>query len=434
MQVQQKLRSREKLFFKQCPNPKVRAENCNLALGVELRIHKARLQESARFDKPLTSLPAVPSLPSLTGKAIGLLETRFAIGENCDMETDSEKLVTVGFDEDISGNAREKKKPSWKTTKKPNRATQRYQRYKTVIDLAVGRSRFELDDIKSEFANENPGFITRIVNELEKKGWIVAEATPESKTKAYRWNSSRSFSVSKWLDDKLFGTQLKGSPEQERPREKLLSKGAEHLATSELIAILIRCGLPGESAVVGGQNVSKAFDGRLEDLPSAGRAELKDISRSVGMMAYCQIMAGVELGRRVAALSDKKITNKIGSSGEAIQFCQAHFARLIVEGKQEEFHIITLDTKNQVIDTHCITVGTLDASLVHPREVFRAAIKDAASSIILVHNHPSGDPTPSREDIAVTQRLTESGKMIGIDVLDHVVLGRSGPISIQETI
>ena len=107
---------------------------------------------------------------------------------------------------------------------------------------------------------------------------------------------------------------------------------------------------------------------------------------------------------------------------------------MIVEGKQEEFHIVTLDTKNQVLDTHCITVGTLDASLVHPREVFRAAIKDAASSIILVHNHPSGDPTPSREDIAVTQRLTESGKTLGIDVLDHVVLGRSGSVSIQETI
>ena len=370
------------------------------------------------------------------------------------METDSKKLVVVNSGLDSPDNSPPKKKsqrkPKQKAKKKPkpNPAKQRYQRYKTVIDLAVGRSKFELDEIKSEFADENPGFITRIVNELEQKGWIVAEAIPESepkpesesktkakkKPKAYRWNSTRSFSVSKWLDEKLFGTQLKESPEQERPREKLLAKGAQHLATSELIAILIRCGLPGESAIVGGQNVSKAFDGRLEDLPLAGRAELKDISRSVGMMAYCQIMAGVELGRRVAALSDKKITSKICSSGEAIQFCEFHFARLIVEGKQEEFHIVTLDTKNQVIDTHCITVGTLDASLVHPREVFRAAIKDAASSIILVHNHPSGDATPSREDIAVTQRLTESGKTLGIDVLDHVVLGRSGSVSIQETI
>lgn len=335
-------------------------------------------------------------------------------------------------------NAKSKVKPKPKAVAKPKakrkkqNSSQRYHRYKQVIDTAVDRSQFELSEIKAAFPEENPGFITRIVHQLENKGWIVSEAVPDSKTKAYRWNASRAFSVSKWLDEELFGTQIKQSPEQERPREKLLSNGAENLATSELIAILIRSGLPGESAVTGGQKVSKAFDGRLEDLPSAGRAELKDVSRSVGTMAYCQIMAGVELGRRVAALSDKKITSKICSSGDAIQFCESHFARLIASGKQEEFHIVTLDTKNQVIDTHCITVGTLDASLVHPREVFRAAIKDSASSILLVHNHPSGDPTPSREDFAVTNRLTESGKMIGIDVLDHVVIGRTGSVSIQE--
>ena len=319
-----------------------------------------------------------------------------------------------------------------KTKKQKQSSSQRYRRYKKVIDTAVDRSQFDLSEIKAAFPDEYPGFITRIVHQLEKKGWIVAEAVPDSKTKAYRWNSSREFSVSKWLDDKLFGHQIKESPEQERPREKLLAKGAEHLATSELVAILIRSGLPGESAVEGGQKVAKAFDGRLEDLPLAGRAELKDVSRSVGTLAYCQIMAGVELGRRVAALSDKKITSKICSSGDAIQFCETHFSRLIASGKQEEFHIVTLDIKNQVIDTHCITVGTLDASLVHPREVFRAAIKDSASSVILVHNHPSGDPTPSKEDFAVTNRLTESGKLIGIDVLDHVVVGRAGSVSIQE--
>ena len=93
---------------------------------------------------------------------------------------------------------------------------------------------------------------------------------------------------------------------------------------------------------------------------------------------------------------------------------------------------MTLDTKNQVIDTHQITVGTLDASLVHPREVFRPAIKDAASSIILLHNHPSGDPTPSPEDHAVTRRLESSGKTLGIDVLDHIVLGRNSAVSIRE--
>jgi len=136
-----------------------------------------------------------------------------------------------------------------KAKKKKQNSSQRYHRYKQVIDTAVDRSQFELSEIKAAFPDENPGFITRIVHQLENNGWIVSEAVPDSKAKAYRWNSSRKFSVSKWLDEKLFGTQIKQSPEQERPREKLLANGAENLATSELIAILIRSGLPGESAV-----------------------------------------------------------------------------------------------------------------------------------------------------------------------------------------
>jgi DNA repair protein RadC len=314
--------------------------------------------------------------------------------------------------------------------KRSSASSQRYSRYKAVIEFASLQPRFELVDIKHACCSENPGFVTRIVNELEQHGWIVRES---SDSKSYAWNPGRKFSVNRWLDEKLFGTQIKESPEQERPRERLLSSGVENLTSSELIAILIRSGRPGESAVMAGQKIAKSFDGRLEDLPAAGRAELKEISCAVEKTAYCQIMAGIELGRRVAARSDDQLTVKISSSSDAIEFCQRFFARLISDAKQEEFHIVTLDTKNQVIDTHQVTVGTLDASLVHPREVFRPAIKDAASSVILVHNHPSGDPTPSREDIAVTTRLTESGKLIGIDVLDHIVLGRGSSVSIQES-
>lgn len=316
-------------------------------------------------------------------------------------------------------------------TVKLSASEQRYQRYKRIIDQAIAQPQFELERLKSQCEPEKPAFITKVVRELEQHGWVVRETAPSL---TYRWNSGKEFSASKWLDEKLFGSQIKESPEQDRPRERLLSKGVEHLTHAELIAILVRSGRPGESAVTAGQKLAKAFDGRLESLPQAGRAELKSISCAIEKTAYCQIMAGIELGRRVAALSDEKITVKISSSSEAIQFCQRHFARLISDRKQEEFHIVTLDTKNQVIDTHQITVGTLDASLVHPREVFRAAIKDAASSILLVHNHPSGDPTPSREDIAVTNRLTECGKTLGIDVLDHIVLGRKYSISIQETV
>lgn len=308
----------------------------------------------------------------------------------------------------------------------------RYQRYKKIVENVVIQSRFEIEEIKAACLSERPGFVTKVIHELEQNGWLIRE---NSKATVYRWNSGRGkFLPNKWLDEVIFGTQIKVAPEQERPRERLLSQGAENLRTSELIAILIRAGRPGESAVIGGEKVARNFDGRLEELPYAGRAELKEISKAVEKTAFCQIMAGIELGRRIAALTCEKNPVKISSSNEAIAFCQRHFDRLAFHAKQEEFHIVTLDTKNQIVDTHQITVGTLDASLVHPREVFRAAIKDAASSIILVHNHPSGDPTPSQEDIAVTNRLTECGKTLGISVLDHIVLGNPDAISIREQI
>ena len=304
----------------------------------------------------------------------------------------------------------------------------RYARYKSVIDCVCRRDRFLLTDIKTACYPEKPGFVTRLINDLVNSGWVIQKADGG---KDYRWNPSRTFSPVRWIDEKIFGSQIKASPLAGRPRERLLDQGAELLSNSELIAILIRSGRPGESAVIAGQKIAKEFEGRLEDLPGAGRGELKSISCAVEKTAYCQVMAGIELGRRVAALSDDKISVRINSSSDAIAFCERFFQRLIIDGKQEEFHLVTLDTKNQVIDSHQITVGTLDASLVHPREVFRAAIKDAASSVILVHNHPSGDPTPSQQDLAVTQRLTESGELIGIEVLDHIVLGKDGSISIQ---
>ena len=222
------------------------------------------------------------------------------------------------------------------------------------------------------------------------------------------------------------------SPPQDRPRERLLKLGAENLRLAELLAILVRSGRPGESALQSGEKLAAEFHGCLERLPDAATGELKQLSPAVAKTAYCQIMAGIELGRRVAeAKYTQGVPFKISGSESAKKYCEQRFARLVMDGSREEFHVVCLDTKNQVIDTHQISVGTLDASLVHPREVFRPAIKDSAASVILVHNHPSGDPTPSREDIQVTDRLTESGKLLGIDVLDHIVLGRENAISIR---
>ncbi len=304
----------------------------------------------------------------------------------------------------------------------------RYQRYLPLIEYLHSQREFAVSEFKERWPDEKPAFLTRIVNQLSQEGWLIQEYHDGS----WAWNQQRGeFSVSTWLDQKLYGNQVKASPEQDRPRERLLAVGAESLKTSELIAILVRSGLPGESAVMAGEKVARAFQHKLESLPAAGRGELNAISRAIVSTAYCQIKAGIELGRRVASASDEKVLTKITGSDDAIKYCLRRFARLASDQKQEEFHIVTLDTKNQVIDSHQITVGTLDASLVHPREVFRAAIRDAAASIILVHNHPSGDPTPSKADIQVTDRLSESGKLLGIDVLDHIVLGKETAISIR---
>jgi DNA repair protein RadC len=318
----------------------------------------------------------------------------------------------------------------------PSAVVQRYQRYKAVISYVSAQSTIDLQQSKEACQPEQPGFVTKVIRELEKSGWLVAEnasGISASDSRSFRWNQSRGqFKAEKWLDEKIFGSQILNSPSEERPRERLLQYGASQLGTSELLAILIRSGRPGESAVDAGAKLARQFQDRLGDLPSAGRGELKEISGAVEVTAYCQIMAGIELGRRVAMAMVNRAVTRIGSSSDAIAFCEQKFSRLISDARQEEFHIVTLDTKHQVLDTHRITVGTLDASLVHPREVFRRAIKDAASAIILVHNHPSGDPTPSREDLAVTKRMNEAGELMGIRVIDHIVLGAFRSVSIRE--
>lgn len=171
----------------------------------------------------------------------------------------------------------------------------------------------------------------------------------------------------------------------------------------------------------------------LKKLSEAGAAEIQAICKGMTDDAVNRLMAGMEIGLRIAELSSAyEPGTRITNPATAIRFCLQQFSRLARDGKQEEFWMVSLNTKNVPIDCHQITVGTLRNSLVHPREVFRPAIRDAANCIIVVHNHPSGDPTPSDQDISVTERLEQTAEVVGIPLIDHIVVAGDKALSIQE--
>jgi DNA repair protein RadC len=314
----------------------------------------------------------------------------------------------------------------------PENLEQRRLRLQRVLEPICDRNEFTSQDIQLVCHEMTPQFVTQILNQLAQEGILQCEALGPKRF--FRWQQARdSFVPHAWINRQLT-TQLTAAPAEDRPRERLLSLGADKLRTAELIAILIRTGRKGESALMAGEKVATHFASDIGRMRDASPTELREVSTVVSSGVYCQIMAGIELGRRVTEALERNESppEKIDSTATAIDYCQRKFRRLAIDRQQEEFHIVTLDTKLFPIATHQITVGTLDASLVHPREVFRPAIRDAASAIILVHNHPSGDSTPSREDIAVTERLRKSAEIIGIRVLDHIVVGSDNCTSIAE--
>lgn len=310
----------------------------------------------------------------------------------------------------------------------------RRQRLKSVIEPLTTLDDFSSSEAKQVCSESPPSYVTRTIGDLVRDG--VLKECIVNETRRFRWATGKvHFQACEWIDRQIHGIQVKQTPVQQRPRERLLRDGVKSLSDADLLAILIRIGVPKESAVVGAQKIANRFSTRLHELPRSSPAEMKQMSPAVTRSSYAQIMAGIELGRRIARLESLQCDEgiRITSTKEAIAFCGQEFARLAADGVQEEFHIVTLDTKHKPISTHCVTVGTLDASLVHPREVFRPAIRDAASAMLLVHNHPSGDPTPSREDRQVTDQLTEAGKLLGIQVLDHVIVARQHCVSIRES-
>lgn len=223
-------------------------------------------------------------------------------------------------------------------------------------------------------------------------------------------------------------------PLSERPRERLKKLGAHALSIHELLAIILGSGTQGQSVIVTANELLLHF----KNLKSLSGATLEDLKRikGLGNARASQIQACFELARRVKQHEEEDIklenenlkTPSITSPDEIAKLIRSHIA----EYKKEHFILVSFDTRNRVIEVDKVSVGTLTASLVHPREVFKDAIRRHAASIIVAHNHPSGDTEPSEEDIKITKRLSEAGRIMGIELLDHIIITNNHYYSFKE--
>jgi DNA repair protein RadC len=213
--------------------------------------------------------------------------------------------------------------------------------------------------------------------------------------------------------------------ESERPRERLASIGAQALSAAELLAILLRVGAPVENAVQVGQALLQRFGG-LAGLHRASYVQVCD-QRGVGPAKAAQIKAAIELGRRLT-LEAPTERQTIHSPGDAADLVKYEMSAL----EQEHLRVILLDSRNHVEEIVEVYQGSLNSSQIRVGELFKAAIRRNAASMIVVHNHPSGDPTPSPDDVAVTRAIVQAGKLLDIDVLDHLVIGSGRFVSLKE--
>jgi DNA repair protein RadC len=313
--------------------------------------------------------------------------------------------------------------------RKPN-ADERRKRYRRVLERLPGDGPFTAKEAKAACPEERAVFVTRVLGRLEEAGLLVRESGGGSAR--YVWHEVAD--AEEAANRVLAHPTLPRTPPEDRPRERLLAHGAPALRMAELCAILVRSGRPGESALQAGEKLAAEYG---QDLPALARAEpetLRRVAASVTPAAYCQLMAGLELGRRAAeAAAAGQPPPFIGGADDAIAYCRRHFARLAEDGAQEELHVLTLNTKHRVLAAHRVSRGGLDGAGAPPRDVLRPAVADTAAAVILVHNHPSGDPTPSAEDRAVTERLKQAGRLLEIELLDHIVVARHGVESVRRT-
>ena len=218
---------------------------------------------------------------------------------------------------------------------------------------------------------------------------------------------------------------MRDLPDEIRPRERLLRQGASALSSAELVALLLRTGTPARTALeVATELMGK--HGTLDRLASATPTELR-ATRGIGEVKALHLLAAFELGRRLRALPPRtrpvirRPADAAALVVDALRFCET-----------EQFWVLLLNTRHEVVDRIEIARGGLSSAPVHPRDVFRAAVRGGAAAVILVHNHPSGNPSPSRTDVALTRRLDRAGRVMGIPVLDHLIVGDGRYVSLRE--
>ena len=214
-------------------------------------------------------------------------------------------------------------------------------------------------------------------------------------------------------------------PTSERPRERLQKFGVEALSTQEILALILGRGIAGESVMITTQRLLSQF-GNLKGIANASVEELSQV-KGIGIAKASQIKAAFELANRLedySAAGDKPL---VKTPDDVVSVVKSK-----LRGKKKEhFLALLLDTRSQLIKVSEISIGSLDTSIVHPREVFKEAISASAASVIFVHNHPSGDPEASEDDIELTKRLAKAGEIVGIDVLDHIIIGDKKYLSLK---
>ena len=214
-------------------------------------------------------------------------------------------------------------------------------------------------------------------------------------------------------------------PLSERPRERLFKLGSEALSAQEILALILGRGIKGESVIDTSHKLLRQF-GNLKGVADASIEELTQ-TKGIGLAKAAQIKAALELSKRLEAGVDETPKPVLKSPEDVVSAVRSQ-----LKGKKKEhFVVLCLDTRNRLINRSQVSIGSLDTSIVHPREVFKEAISSSAASVIFVHNHPSGDPEPSREDIELTKRLAKVGEIIGIDVLDHIIVCDKSYLSLK---